>query len=129
MRPNRPSVGFVIVLAVFAAAPTVGDVGGCNDRAVPLDANKFFGARLQIECARCDECGLTTASCRRACDRKTIVPSTFPAGCAPVEHDGQVCLNALEALSCDAFGDVVAPAPIVPTECDFCPSPPAEAGP
>lgn len=129
MKPSRPSIGFVIVLAFFAAAPTVGDVGGCNDSADPLDASKFFGARLQLECDRCKECGYTTAACKRACNKSTIVPSTFPAGCKPLEHDGQVCLRALEALSCDGFGDVVSSPPIVPTECDFCPEPPAEAGP
>jgi hypothetical protein len=129
MTPNRPSVAFVIVLGFFAAAPTVGDVGGCNESAQPLAANKFFGARLKLECERCRECGYTSAACKRACSSATIVPSTFPAGCAPLEHDGQVCLRAIEALSCDAFGDVVAASPIVPTECDFCPAPPTEAGP
>ncbi|MBI2393157.1 MAG: hypothetical protein HYV09_26465 [Deltaproteobacteria bacterium] len=123
--PGRPSVGFVIVLAICAAAPTVGDVGGCQDAAKPLDANKFFAARLQLECDRCKECELSTAMCKRACDPRTRVPSSFPEGCRPLEHDGQVCLRALEAASCDEFEGVVAPSPVVPTECDFCP----ESGP
>ncbi|MBX7197095.1 MAG: hypothetical protein K1X94_33915 [Sandaracinaceae bacterium] len=128
MKANRPSIGFVIVLAVFSAAPTVGDVGGCNESATNLDARKFFSARLSVECSRCKECDFITAACKRACDKNTIIPSTFPAGCQPLEHDGQVCLRALEALSCSAFEDAVATSPIVPTECDFCPEP-SEAGP
>jgi hypothetical protein len=44
-------------------------------------------------------------------------------------HDGEVCLRAIESLSCNGFGDVVDPQPIVPTECDFCPERAVEAGP
>jgi len=127
--PSRPSVAFVIVLALCAAAPTVGDVGGCNEGTDPLDANRFFAGRLQIECDRCRECGFNTSACKRACDKKTIVPSSFPAGCRPLAHDGQVCLRALEALSCNGFADVVSSPSEVPTECDFCPEPAAETGP
>ncbi len=122
MSASRPSIGFAIVLALCAAAPTAGDVGGCGATIEPLDARKFFTERLRIECARCGECGYATAQCRRACDARTAVPRSFPDGCRPVDHDGQVCLRALEALSCSSFGDVVDPAPIVPTECDFCPA-------
>ncbi len=127
--PSRTGIGFAIVLAICALAPTVGDVGGCGSEIAPLDAQKYFAERLRVECARCRECGLRSAACSRACDRRTVVPTTFPAGCRPVEHDGQVCLRAIEALSCDGFADVVSPAPIVPTECDFCPASAAEADP
>lgn len=127
--PGRTGIGFAIVLAICAAAPTVGDVGGCGGEIAPLDAQKYFRERLQVECERCRACGLRGAACTRACDRRTVVPATFPAGCRPVEHDGLVCLRAIEALSCDGFADVVSPEPIVPTECDFCPAPSAEAGP
>ena len=123
---DRPSLGFVIVLGVLTAAPTVGDVGGCNEAAAPLDASKFFRARLEITCAQCKDCGVATATCRAACDPATFAPSTFPSGCKPVEHDGQVCLRALESMSCGEFESVVAAAPIVSTECDFCPAPAAE---
>ena len=129
MSVNRPSIGFVIVLAFFAAAPTVGDIGGCGGTDETLDARKFFAERFNLECERCSECELATPACKRACDKKTIVPGTFPPGCRPVVHDGEVCLNAIEALSCSGFADVVHPEPIVPTECDFCPERAAEAGP
>lgn len=129
MRATRASVGFVIVLSVFAAAPTVGDIGGCGGTDETLDARKFFAERLRLDCERCGECELSTPACRRACNKSTIVPSTFPAGCRPAVHDGEVCLRAIESLSCTGFADVVDPAPIVPTECDFCPERAAEAGP
>lgn len=120
---DRARLGLVMVLSVLAAAPTVGDVGGCNEQADALGPEKFFAARLESECMQCRACGLEAlAGCRRACDPKTKVPQTFPAGCRPLVHDGEVCLRAIEALSCDAFADVVASSPIVPSECDFCPA-------
>ena len=122
-RPSRASIAFVMVLALFAAAPTVGDVGSCNAAVEALDAKAFFTRRLAAECARCDDCGLNTRACIRACDARTEVPTSFPAGCHPVVHDGEVCLHAIDALSCGAASDLVSDAPIVPTECDFCPAP------
>ncbi|MBK7396261.1 MAG: hypothetical protein IPJ34_08160 [Myxococcales bacterium] len=120
---DRSRLGLVMVLSVLAAAPTVGDVGGCNEQADALGPEKFFTARLESECMQCRACGLETlAGCRRACDLKTKVPQTFPTGCRPLVHDGEVCLRAIEALSCEAFADVVAASPIVPPECDFCPA-------
>lgn len=126
---QRIGTAFAIVLAVFVAAPTVGDIGGCGGTDERLDAKKFFAERFRVECDRCKECGYSTPACRRACDRRTVVPGSFPAGCTPVVHDGEVCLRAIEALSCDGFADVVDPQPIVPTECDFCPEPESEASP
>ena len=119
---------FAMLLAVFVMAPTVGDIGGCGGSSDRLDARKFFTERYRVECAMCRECGYTTIACRRACDRRTVAPSTFPDGCEPVVHDGEVCLRALETLDCDGFADIVDPQPIVPTECDFCPAP-AEPAP
>jgi hypothetical protein len=50
------------------------------------------------------------------------LPADFPEGCAPLVHDGEVCLRALHFASCDAYrGYVDDAAPTVPTECDFCP--------
>ncbi|MGZ3456555.1 MAG: hypothetical protein ACXWUG_05580 [Polyangiales bacterium] len=119
--PGRPSIGFVIVLAILAAAPTVGDVGGCGTQVEPLDATKFFTQELDLTCSRCDECGILAPRCKTACDTRTrIVPHTFVNGCNPVVHDGEVCINALEALSCSAFDDYVERS-VLPTECDFCP--------
>jgi len=125
---GRISVGFAIVLALFAAAPTVGDVGSCGQKAEPLDATKFFAERLDDTCARCQECDLATRACVRACDKKLGRPTSFPAGCHPIVHDGEVCLRAIEALSCASFGDLVSDDPIVPTECDFCPLSDTETG-
>jgi hypothetical protein len=119
-KPGRPSVGFVIVLAILAAAPTVGDVGGCGTKAEALDAGKFYAQTFDVTCSRCDECGLLAPRCKLACDRRHTVPQTFPEGCHPVVHDGEVCINALDALSCSAFDDYVERS-IFPTECDFCP--------
>jgi hypothetical protein len=118
--PGRPSTGFVIVLAILVAAPTVGDIGSCGSPAEPLDATKFFTARLDLTCRRCDDCGVIAPNCKNSCDRNRIVPHAFPSGCSPVVHDGDVCLDALDALSCTAFDDFVERG-IVPTECDFCP--------
>ena len=126
---GRISIGFAIVLAIFAAAPTVGDIGSCGQKAESLDAKAFFDARLDDECARCQECGLFTRACTRACDKKLLRPSTFPPGCKPVVHDGEVCLHAIESLSCNAFADLVSDFDaIVPTECDFCPLSDTETG-
>jgi hypothetical protein len=122
--PGRLSIGFAIVLGLCAAAPTVGDIGSCNGApAEPLGAEKFFAARAQLECAHCRDCGLSSQACTIACDPRATLPIAFPEGCHPVVHDGEVCLNALDALSCGAFADVVGPAAVVPTECDFCPPP------
>ena len=129
LSPGRLSIGFTIVLAVFVAAPTVGDVGSCGAPADPLDANAFFRQRLEDECSMCRTCGYATRACKRACTRGAVVPTSFPAGCHPVVHDGEVCLRAIEALNCNGFGDMVSDLdPIVPTECDFCPASDVEGG-
>jgi hypothetical protein len=114
--------GLLLVLSTLVAAPTAGDIGGCGGTSEPLDAPKYFRARAASLCGRCRECGLATAGCRRACDPRAAIPNEFPIGCRPVEHDGQVCLRAVEALGCGAFEGVVDDPPIVPTECDFCPA-------
>jgi len=119
---DRRRVLFAIVVSTFVAAPTVGDIGSCGAPVQPLDATRFFDQRLRLTCAHCQSCGLGTAACTIACDPATPRPTDFPTGCHPVVHDGDVCLNALDALSCSAFADFVSSSPIVPTECDFCPA-------
>jgi len=123
---DRRSILFVSVIALLCAAPTVGDIGSCDERADPLGAPEFFGARVDLECGRCNDCGLSTRECTNVClqAKNKTFPHGFPEGCHPVIHDGEVCLHALDALSCSGFADVVSDAPIVPTECDFCPPPP-----
>jgi hypothetical protein len=126
---RRLGIVVIVLLAPLVAAPTVGDVGSCGAPAEPLGAPEFFSARLSLECNRCKDCGYGGRTCTLVCDdvAKKDFPRAFPEGCHPVVHDGEVCLHAIEALSCSAFGDLVSDAPIVPTECDFCPAAAAEA--
>ena len=111
-----------IVLALGAAAPTAGDVGSCSEPAEDLDAGKFFAKKRGIECARCSECGVATRACGAACAPGGGADA-FPEGCYPLIHDGEVCLNALDAASCGDFAETMSDtAPTVPTECNFCPA-------
>ena len=121
---ERRSMGLLAVVALLCVAPTVGDVGSCAQKPEPLGPQEFFTARLQLVCDRCHRCGYSSHACEHACDAlaRHDIPPAFPEGCSPVVHDGEVCLRALDALSCSAFGEVVGDAPIVPTECDFCPA-------
>ena len=120
--PSRFELARVAVVALFfLAAPTAGDIGSCGQSAEDLDARKFFQAKEQIDCRRCFDCGIDTLVCGKACD---LEPSkaTFPVGCYPLVHDGEVCLNALDAASCQSYvGYVADEGATVPTECNFCP--------
>lgn len=123
LRSRRRWVLCAIVLGGLSAAPTPGDVGGCQP-ARPLDESAFFRAKRVVDCDRCQECGLVSDLCRRACDDERSSVEVFPARCAPLAQDGAVCLRALAAASCDdytAYADDARPR--VPSECDFCPSP------
>jgi hypothetical protein len=116
-----------VIALVFLAAPTAGDIGGCNQTASDLDPSKFFAEKQVIDCQRCNECGFMTQTCVRACG--AIVPQTFPDGCYPVVHDGEVCLDALEAASCGDYQRYVSDElSEVPTECNFCPFAIPDAG-
>lgn len=109
------------VALLFCAAPTPGDVGGCGQDPQELDAETFFASKAGIDCERCQDCRLTTNTCARACDESLILP-TFPEGCVPLVHDGEVCLRALLFASCSDYGGYVADRdPRIPTECNFCP--------
>jgi hypothetical protein len=124
--PGRGEIARVALIAlVFLAAPVAGDIGSCNQSADGLDPNKFFVAKQSVDCQQCQACGLTTMTCTRACGAP--MGGSFPAECYPVEHDGEVCLDALLAASCSAYQSYVADqGSTVPTECDFCP--PRDAG-
>lgn len=118
------------VLGVLSMAPTVGDVGGCGREATDLDAAVFANAKKDTDCRRCQSCGIGTTRCELACDPKQSPETSLPQTCRPVLHDGEVCIRALHAASCDDYAtymDDVAPA--VPSECAFCrvPSPPPAA--
>lgn len=121
----------VVLLAVLCMAPTVGDVGGCGREATELDADDMAVARKDEDCERCRECRLSSERCRRACDPNALPDVDLPATCRPVRHDGEVCLRALHAASCDTYASYVDDvAPATPTECQFCrvaPAPPEPA--
>jgi hypothetical protein len=105
---------------LFGTAPTVGDVGGCGATPTDLDLGAFVQARKDLDCERCKECGLTTSVCYAACDPNGYPPA-YPAGCQPLQHDGDVCLHALQVASCSDYASYVDPvSPTTPTECDFC---------
>jgi hypothetical protein len=116
-----------LVSLLFLAAPTAGDIGSCNQTATDLDATKFFAQKQDLDCTRCLDCSIVSKACELACG-KPFAPS-FPKGCYPVVHDGEVCLDALEIASCDAYASYMADlGATIPTECDFCPLGGADAG-
>jgi hypothetical protein len=109
-----------VIALFFLAAPTAGDIGSCGQRADDLDAAKFFDEKQNIDCARCEACVLTSQACTLACG--PTVTLAFPANCYPVVHDGEVCLDALQAASCADYQSFTADqGSTVPTECLFCP--------
>jgi hypothetical protein len=110
-----------LVVLAFCAAPVPGDVGGCNQGAAQLDAGAFFRNKQSIDCERCSECGLQNKTCEQACAGGPV-QLQFTEGCVALVHDGEVCLHAIAAASCNDFAEFVRDqAPSTPTECDFCP--------
>lgn len=110
-----------MVLLLIVAAPTVGDIGSCGEDPADLNAAEFFKKKAEIDCARCAECGFETLTCSFACD-PTKAATEFPEGCYPIVHDGDVCLRALHATSCESYSLFVADTgATTPTECNFCP--------
>ena len=122
MSPRRRELAAVAVLAlVFGAGPTVGDIGSCGQAATSLDEATFAAQRKALDCAKCTRCGLTTQTCTNACNPDKPSDVAWPDTCFPLQHDGVVCLDALEAASCSDYASFVSDvAPTVPTECDFC---------
>lgn len=111
----------LLALSGFVAAPVVGDIGSCGQAPEDLDAFKFFVVKDRIDCERCQECGLLTSACARACAGASR-DQQFPAGCYPLAHDGEACLNALDAASCGETESYMADeGATTPTECNFCP--------
>ncbi len=106
---------------VFGAGPTVGDIGSCGAQATLLDEGTFTRERKQTDCQRCTSCRLGTRTCSTACDPDSAPTAGWPSTCLPLQHDGDVCLRALEAASCGEYASFVSDtAPTLPTECDFC---------
>ena len=132
-RPSRPAVLVAALLGGLMMAPTPGDIGGCGQAAEELSASRFFASLRVSDCASCERCGVDTATCRDACGTAAppIVP-VFPQDCAPLAHDGEVCLRRLQVIDCDdvgvslADGEGGAVVPITerprPGECQFCPA-------
>ena len=128
---RRPSRADVLRLAAcvifFAAAPTAGDIGGCCQAEDDLDPVKFFTAKQLVDCDRCQACAITSNACVRACFPGLVIDELAP-GCVPLEHDGVVCVDALEAAGCSDYQRYMADqASTIPTECNFCP-PQLDAG-
>jgi hypothetical protein len=118
------AVRFVLatVVVFFCTAPTPGDIGGCGQRVQPLGAEPFFESKKDIDCEKCRDCDFTTDYCTDACDTEGEVPSDFPEGCDPIVHDGEVCLNALDATGCGEYESYVRDENRqAPNECRFCP--------
>ena len=122
MSAARKKVAGGMALALLCLAPSAGNIGSCGQEAVALDAAKFLAVKASIDCSSCTECGLTTQVCAAACAGEVPEDAAFPDGCLPLVHDGEVCLDALGAASCDAYARYVADeGATIPTECNFCP--------
>jgi hypothetical protein len=119
---RRGELAFAALLAlVFGTAPTVGDIGSCGQQATPLDEAVFAAERKELDCQKCTECGFTTQTCIDACDPSKPPDVAWPSTCYPLQHDGVVCLDALEAAGCGAYASYVSDVdPTIPTECQFC---------
>jgi hypothetical protein len=113
---------FAVAVVLFCAAPTPGDIGGCGQRVQPLDPQAFYERKKSTDCEKCRECEFTTDFCKDACDKDMAPPTEFPEGCDPIVHDGEVCLNALDAASCGDYETYVKDkGREAPNECRFCP--------
>jgi hypothetical protein len=119
---RRRELALAAVLAlVFGAAPTVGDIGSCGQQATPLDETVFAAQRKELDCQKCTECGFTTETCLNACNPDKPSDVAWPDTCYPLDHDGVVCIDALEAASCKDYASFVSDVdPTTPTECQFC---------
>jgi hypothetical protein len=116
-------VALIALLLTFVAAPTPGDIGGCGQSAQQLDPGVFFASKNNIDCQRCQECGLTFTSCTKACDPNAAISDAFPDNCYPLVHDGEVCLRALYNASCSDYLRYMDDwSPDTPSECNFCPA-------
>jgi hypothetical protein len=112
---------FVTGLGFLCAAPTPGDIGGCGQQPQPLDATLFFAEKTALDCRMCVECDYRSEYCGFACTG-ALMQDSFPEGCEPLVHDGEVCLRALESAGCGEYEDYVKDAGRqAPSECLFCP--------
>ena len=118
---RRGRVLVAALLGALTAAPTAGDIGGCGKDASLLDVETFARARKDEDCRRCTDCEIVTERCTRSCDPREFPVIEIPQTCKPLRRDGEVCLRALRAASCDAFASYVRDeGPTTPSECQFC---------
>ena len=125
MSSFRRSAGFrlsvVSALAALSLAPTPGDVGGCGQHVETLDPPAFFELKRERDCQKCTECEFSSNYCADVCAPDYEAPM-LPEGCVPLVHDGEVCLDALEAAGCSEYRDYVKDeGRVLPSECQFCP--------
>lgn len=126
-RPGPGWIRLAIALLFFTLAPTAGDIGSSCQPEDDLDPSRFWSVKQSIDCQRCDECQVSTQACSRAC-ASTLIFNDFPSSCRPVEHDGEVCLDALLAASCAEYeGFMADQGSTIPTECAFCLEAPASS--
>jgi hypothetical protein len=119
-RAQFPRVLAMVLFVLFGMAPTVGDIGSCGQSVDELSAPTFFSLKASYDCDKCRECGLAGLLCEQAC--ASAISSSFPTGCVPLVHDGEVCLNALLYAPCDDYAKYMDAAnPKSPSECQFCP--------
>ena len=116
-------LGAVFALAALSLAPTPGDVGGCGQHAQTLDPVTFFELKRERDCQKCTDCEFSSNYCTDVCSPDYQAP-TLPEGCVPLVHDGEVCLDALEAAGCSEYRDYTTDqGRVLPSECQFCPEP------
>jgi len=114
-------IKLTLLSLVVLMGPVVGDIGSCGQEVAQLDPVKFFAEKGFIDCIQCGDCGISSERCSQACSGQ-LEALAFDEDCFPLVHDGEVCLNALRAASCDDYTLYVADdAPTVPNECNFCP--------
>jgi hypothetical protein len=112
---------FVCGFGWLCAAPTPGDLGGCGQHPEALDPAVFFEFKRGEDCKKCGDCKFTSDFCAEVCGPDYVAPG-FPEGCVPLVHDGEVCLNALEAAGCSEYEDYAKDeGRLAPSECQFCP--------
>ena len=123
---RRWELGLLATMVLcFVIAPTPGDIGGCGQGAEQLDAKAFFDKKRGIDCRKCNDCAFDLFFyCEEACRVNADASESFPIGCFPLVHDGEVCLRALEHTSCKNYVDYVKNdigTRSTPSECNFCP--------
>jgi hypothetical protein len=124
LRDRLPArLALAVLVLLFCAAPVPGDVGGCGQAPSALDRAQFFQSKRALDCSRCRECAVSSKRCDQACSEDPP-EEALPRGCDPLEHDGDVCLRALLAASCDEYARFLRDSDAeAPTECNFCPRP------